>query len=75
MEAVKMFARNEHLDWDYDTEADVLYLSVGKPQAALGVDIGEGLVVRYDGQGGRVVGLTIVGVRKRLLRELAHDEA
>ena len=48
MEAMKIFNKKERLDWEYDAEADVLYLSLGQPQAALGVDIGEGVVVRYD---------------------------
>ena len=30
------------IDWDYDEEADVLYLSVGEPQPAVGIDVGEG---------------------------------
>ena len=29
-------------------KADVLYLSIGTPKPAVGVDIGEGVVVRYD---------------------------
>ena len=28
--------------WNYDGEADVLYLSPGEPKPAEGVDIGEG---------------------------------
>lgn len=49
MEAVKVFERKDvPLDWEYDDEADTLYLSFGKPKAALGLDIGEGVVVRYD---------------------------
>lgn len=36
------------------------------PKAAVGLDIGEGVVVRYDEQAKEVVGLTIVGVGRRL---------
>ena len=68
MEAVKVFERKDvPLDWEYDDEADTLYLSFGKPKAALGLDIGEGVVVRYDEQANEVVGLTIVGVGRRLI--------
>ena len=52
--------------WGYDDYADTLYLSFGKPKAAMGLDIGEGIVVRYDEQAKEVMGLTIVGVGRRL---------
>jgi uncharacterized protein YuzE len=71
MEALKILQRSQNLDWDYDEEGDVLYLSVGKPEKALGVDIGEGLVVRMDAAEKEVVGLTVVGLRSRLLKNLA----
>jgi uncharacterized protein YuzE len=59
--------------WDYDEEADVLYLSVGEPKPAVGVDIGGGVVARYDEARKEVVGLTIIALRARLLDELARD--
>jgi uncharacterized protein YuzE len=69
MEAVKVFERKDTpLDWEYDDEADTLYLSFGTPRAATGVDLGQGVIVRYDEQAREVVGLTIVGVG-RLLEE------
>ena len=67
MEAVRLFDRKDTpLDWEYDGEADTLYISFGKPRAALGVDLGEGVVVRYDEKAREVVGLTLIGVGKRL---------
>jgi uncharacterized protein YuzE len=67
LEAVKLFdKKNVPLDWEYDGEADTLYISFGKPKAALGVDVGEGIVVRYDEKAREVVGLTLIGVGKRL---------
>ena len=67
MEAIKLFdKKNAPLDWEYDGEADTLYISFGKPRAALGVDVGEGVVVRYDEKAQEVVGLTLIGVGKRL---------
>ena len=64
---MKVFERKDvPLDWDYDDDADTLYLSFGEPKAAVGFDIGEGVVVRYDEQAKEVVGLTIVGVGRRL---------
>ena len=45
---MKILEKPDSLRWDYDEEADVLYLSIGKPTPAVGVDIGEGVIVRYD---------------------------
>jgi uncharacterized protein YuzE len=67
MEAVKLLdKKNVPVEWEYDGEADTLYISFGKPKAALGVDVGEGVVVRYDEKAREVVGLTVIGVGKRL---------
>ena len=62
--------KGKRIDWDYDEEADVLYLSLGKPRKATGVDIGQGVVVRYDEKKKEVVGLTVLGVRAKLLESL-----
>lgn len=71
MEAVKIVERPKTITWEYDGEADVLYLSVGEPQPAVGVDIGEGVILRYDEVRKELVGLTLIGVRARLLKSLA----
>ena len=67
MDALKILDRNENLHWEYDEEADVLYISIGEPVPALGLDVGEGVIVRYREETGEVVGLTIIGVRERTL--------
>ena len=72
MEAVKILEKATSLDWDYDEEADVLYLSMGQPGPALGVDIGDGVVLRYDEASREVVGLTLIGLRERLMRSLPN---
>lgn len=71
MEALRILESKHNLDWDYDGEADVLYISVDTPKPAVGVDIGEGIVVRYDEARGEVVGISILGIREKMLRELA----
>jgi uncharacterized protein YuzE len=71
MEAVRIAEKPEALDWDYDAEADVLYLTVGAARPAVGVDIGEGVVLRYDRAAHEMVGLTVVGLRARLLKGLS----
>lgn len=68
-----MFDKKKDLTWDYDDEADALYISIGEPQQALGVDIGEGALVRYKEATGEVVGLTLLGVKERLLKSLKKD--
>ena len=71
VEAVNILRGPASITWDYDGDADVLYLSVGEPRSAVGVDIGDGLVLRYDEGRNEVVGLTMMGLRARLLAELA----
>jgi uncharacterized protein YuzE len=52
--------RKKNLQWDYNTEADVLYISIGKPQKAEGVDIGDGTIVRVNPKTNEIVGFTII---------------
>jgi len=71
MEAIRILEKPTAITWDYDEDADVLYLSLGAPQPAVGVDIGEGVIVRYDEARQEVVGLTVLGLRVRLLKGLS----
>jgi len=71
MEAVKILEKPATINWDYDEEADVLYLSIGEPQPAVGMDIGDGVILRYDEARKEVVGITLIGLRARWLRSLA----
>ncbi|MBI4492371.1 MAG: DUF2283 domain-containing protein [Chloroflexi bacterium] len=71
MEAIKILEKPTAITWDYDEDADVLYLSIGEPRPAVGVDIGEGVVLRFDEARKEVVGLTLLGLRARLLKGLA----
>ena len=67
MEAVKLFEKKDAaVNWHYDGEADVLYISFGKPEPASAVDIGEGVILRYDENKRELVGLTIIGLGRRL---------
>jgi uncharacterized protein YuzE len=64
---VKLFDKKDApLDWEYDGDADTLYISLGKPKPALGVDVGEGVIVRYNEKAREVVGLTLIRVGKRM---------
>ncbi len=75
--SIKLFESKKKtpLDWEYDGDADTLYLSFGKPSAAMGMDVGEGVIVRYDEKSREVVGLTIVGVGHRLEQYLSKKPA
>lgn len=70
METLKILEGKPSLSWEYDEEADVLYISVGKPRSAVGTDIGDGVIVRYDAKKNEVAGLTILGFRARTLQSL-----
>jgi len=70
MEAIKIIPERKQIDWEYDEEADVLYLSFGKPRSSIGIDMGEGLIVRYDENRGEVTGLTVIGVRTAVIEAL-----
>jgi len=72
VEALKILEKPDSLRWDYDEEADVLYLSIGEPKPAVGVDIGEGIVVRYDESEKQIIGITLTGLRERVLKNLPN---
>ncbi len=53
-----------HVWLDYDSEADVLYVSFRKPQRATKtVETDDGILIRKDGR--RIVGLTILNASAR----------
>ena len=74
MEEVKIVPKGKQIEWDYDEEADVLYLSFGKPRPATGIDFGDGIILRYSEKKGEVVGLTIVGIKDFLLKSLSSNQ-
>lgn len=70
MERLRILEKEERLSWEYDDEADVLYISIGKPKPAEGVDIGEGTIVRIDPKTNEVIGFTLINLSKRILKSL-----
>jgi uncharacterized protein YuzE len=54
----------KEVQFHYDREADVLYLSVGKPQRAKTIEIGEDFVLRLHPKSRQVVGMTIINFSK-----------
>ena len=71
MEALNILENDPALNWEYDEEADVLYISVGKPRPAVGTDFGEGVIVRYDENKKEVVGISIIGFKARTLQSIS----
>ena len=70
METLNISEKKRNLKWDYDAEADILYLSFGNPVKAEGVDIGEGTIVRIDPKNKEIIGLTIINPLNRTLISL-----
>ncbi len=73
MEAIRILEGRPALNWEFDEEADVLYISVGEPRPAVGADIGEGVIVRYDEKDKEIVGITIIGFRARTLQSISGN--
>ena len=72
MEPIELSLAKEAPRGSYDEGADVLYISLGEPRPALGVDVGDGLIVRYDEETNEIVGVTIIGLRARAEDELSQ---
>ena len=50
----------DQLTVSYDKEADVLYITEGKPRESIGEIMNDGVIVRRDSKTREVVGFTIV---------------
>jgi uncharacterized protein YuzE len=70
METLKILEKKENLQWDYDAEADVLYVSIGSPAKGEGVDLGNDTIVRINSETKEIIGFTIINPLKKTLNEL-----
>ena len=52
--------KTDQLTVSYDKEADVLYITEGKPREAIGEMMGDGVIVRRDVTTKEVFGFTII---------------
>ncbi|HPG38374.1 MAG TPA: DUF2283 domain-containing protein [bacterium] len=75
MEALKITEKKKNLQWNYDADADVFYISIEKPQKAEGVDIGKGVIARIDPVSHEIIGFTIINLLQRTLQELNNLES
>jgi len=53
------------VEFDYDEEVDVLYVSFGKSTKAISEDLGNGVIIRYNEENDDLVGMTLIGIKKR----------
>ena len=70
METLNISEKKNKIKWDYDAEADVLYISFGNPSNAEGVDIGEGTIIRINTVSKEITGITLLNPLHRTLTSL-----
>ena len=70
METLNISEKKNKIKWDYDAEADVLYISFGNPKNAEGIDIGEGTIIRIQQDTKEIIGVTILNPLNRTLSSL-----
>ena len=73
METLRILGQQRSLNWYFDEEADVLYISIGEPRPSVGTDIGEGTIVRFNEKSNEVTGITIIGFRERTLKSVLSE--
>jgi len=61
-------AKEPALSIDYDSSADVLYVSLGEPRVALSYDAGDGLLIRRDPKSGEPIAITVMDYERRFRR-------
>ena len=74
METLNISEKKNKIKWDYDAEADVLYISFGNPKNAEGVDIGEGTIIRIQSDTKEIIGVTILNPLHRTLSSLTGKQ-
>lgn len=70
MGTLNITEKKDKIKWDYDAEADVLYISFGNPQNAEGIDIGEGTIIRIQPDSNEIIGVTILNPLHRTIASL-----
>ena len=70
MEPIKISEKKEQLKWDYDAEADVLYIYFGNPVDAEGIDLGNGTIARINNKTNEIAGFTIINPIQKTLSQL-----
>ncbi len=63
MEKVLSIPESGELDIEYDEEADILYISFGRPSKATDSEDVDDVIYRYKGR--NLIGITVIGFRER----------
>ena len=70
MEQTEFSLAEGEMNWSYDEENDALYIFIGEPGFSLGLDLENGVAIRYreseesgEPKKKEVVGITLVGIR------------
>jgi len=63
------------LNYSYDKEADVLYMSYGKPVPAESIEMGNGVLVRIDPNTQDIVGITWIDFVRRVHDRIGEEVA
>lgn len=72
MDSLRILEDSTKITGYYDKEADVLYISLAEPREAVAVDISDGVIARYNEESQSIVGITVIGLQQRALKELNH---
>lgn len=72
MDSIRILEDSKKITGSYDKEADVLYISLGESCDAVAVDISDGVIARYNEESQSIVGITVMGLQQRVLKELNH---
>lgn len=61
--------RNSDIRVGYDSEHDMLFITIGRPQEAITEEVSKRLHLRFDPESDKIVGMTITAFRKAFLRD------
>ena len=61
-----MFTSTLGINYDYDEEEDILYISIGKPTPSISEEIEEGILIRRDIKTHKISGVTILDYKDRI---------
>jgi uncharacterized protein YuzE len=74
MEKITISEKKDQLKWNYDAEADVLYIYFGTPIEAEGIDLGNGTIARFNIETNEIAGFTIINPIQKTLAQLNQKE-
>ncbi|MGB5932971.1 MAG: DUF2283 domain-containing protein [Anaerolineae bacterium] len=61
--------RNSDIRVGYESEHDMLFITIGRPQPAITEEVSRRLHFRFDPDSDKIVGITITAFKKGFLRE------